>query len=91
MICIMDYCVTTTERGLVLKPYHDWDRIITDYKSKVMVKTDSNYAKCLYTRRSITESVVYLNGVPVTFRSSTQKMVCLSTNKAKLNAEVMGV
>ena len=27
----------------------------------------------------MTKSVVYLNGVPVTFRSSTQKMVSLST------------
>ena len=36
-------------------------------------------------------SVVYLNGVPVTFRSATQKMVSLLTTVAELNAVVMGV
>ena len=58
---------------------------------EVTVKTDSNYTKCPDTRRSMTGSVVYLNGVPVTFRSSTQKMVSLSTTEAELNAAVMGV
>ena len=62
-----------------------------DYKFEVTVKTDSNYAKCPDTGQSMTGSVVYLNGAIVTFRSSTQKMVILSTTKAELNAEVMGV
>ena len=91
MICIMDYCVTTPERGSVLKPYGDRDGISTDYKIKVMVRTNSDYAKYLDTRRSMTERVVYLNGVQVTFRSSTQKMVRLLTVKAELNVAVMGV
>ena len=30
MVHVMDYCVTTPERGLVLKPYGDWDGISTD-------------------------------------------------------------
>ena len=34
-----------------------------------MVKTDSDYAKCPGTRKSMTRSVVYLNGAPITFRS----------------------
>ena len=91
MIHIMDYSVITPERGLVLKPYGNWDGISTDYEFKVTVKTDSDYTKCLDTRRSVTESVVYLNEVPITFRSSTQKTVSLLTNKAKLNAAVVGV
>ena len=37
-ICIMDYCETTPESGLVLKPY---DGISTDYEFEVIVKTDS--------------------------------------------------
>ena len=64
MVPIMDYCVTTTQRGLVLKPHGDWDGISTDYKVEVTVKMDANYAKCPNTRRSMTESVVYQNGVP---------------------------
>ena len=69
IVCIMDYCLITPERGLVLKPYGDWDGINTYYEFEVMVQTDSNYAKCLDTRRSMTGSVVYLNGALVTFRS----------------------
>ena len=30
MVQKMDYCVTTPERGLVLNPYSDWNRISTD-------------------------------------------------------------
>ena len=33
---------------------------------------------------------MYLNGVLVRFKSSTEKMVSLSTTKAELNAAVMG-
>ena len=82
---------TYPERGLALKPYDNWDRISTDHEFKVMVKTDSDYAKCPDTRRSNTVSVVYLSGVPVTVRSSTQKTESLLTTEAKLNAAVMGV
>ena len=42
-------------------------------------------------KRTMTGSVVCLNGAPVTFRSSTQKMVSLSTTEAVLNAIVMGL
>ena len=87
----MGYCVTTPEKGLVLKPYGDWDGISTDYKFQVTVKNDSDYAKCLDIKRSMTGSVVYLNGALVTFKSSTHKMVSLLTTKAELNVAVMGV
>ena len=36
MICIMDNCMTTLERGLVLKPQGDWDEVSTDYEFEVM-------------------------------------------------------
>ena len=70
MVCIMDYCMTIPERGLVLKPHGDGDGVNTDYEFEVTVKMDSDYAKYPNTRRSMRESVVYLNGVLVTFRSS---------------------
>ena len=91
MVHTMEFCMTTPERGLVLKPHGDCDRINTDYEFEVALKMDSHDAKCPDTRRSITGSVVYLNGAPVAFRSSTQKMVYLLTTKAELNAAVMGV
>ena len=70
MVCIIDYCITTPERGLVLKTHDNWDGISTDYEFEVRVKTDSVYAKCPDTRRNIIRSVVYLDGVLVTFRCS---------------------
>ena len=91
MVCIMDYCVTTPERGLVLKPCGDWDGISMDYEFEVTVKMDSDYAKCPDTKRSIIVSVVYLNAAQVTFRSSTQQRVSLLATKVELNAAVMGV
>ena len=47
MVRIMNYCMTTPERVLVLKQHGDWDRSSIDYKFEVMVKVDSNYAKML--------------------------------------------
>ena len=88
IICIMDYSMTSPARGLVLKPHGNWDRINTDYEFEVTVKTYSDYAKCPDMRRSITGSAVHLNRALVIFRSSTQKMVSLSTTKAELNAAV---
>ena len=89
VVHIMKYCMATPEIGLVLKPYCELDGTITDYKFEVTVKTDSDDAKCQDTRRSVTGSVVYLNGVPEILRCSTQKMVSLSTTEAELNAAVM--
>ena len=91
MICIMHYCVTTPKRGLVLKPFGEWDGISTDCKFELMVKMDSEYAKCLDARRSMTRSAVYMNGVPVTFRNSFKKAVSLSMTEAELNTAVMEV
>ena len=81
MVCMMDYFMTTPERGLLLKPHGILDGISVDYEFKVMVKTDSDYAKCMDTKRSMTGSVVYLKGVLVTLRSSTQKMVSFLTTR----------
>ena len=61
MVFIMNYCVTSPERGLVFKQHSEWDGISTDYKFEVTVKTDSDYVQCLDMRRSIMGSVVYMN------------------------------
>ena len=45
MICIMDYFITTPERGLLLKPFGNWGGLSTGYKFEVTVKTDSDYPK----------------------------------------------
>ena len=47
IIYIMDYCMTTPERGLVFKLHGNWHRISTNDKFEVTVKTDFDCAKCL--------------------------------------------
>ena len=83
--------MTTQKRGLVIKPHGDYDGVSTDYQFELTVKTDSDYAKFPDTRRSMTGSVVYLNGAPIAFRNSNQKMVSLLTTEAELNMAVVGV
>ena len=61
--------MASLERGLLLKPYGEWDGISREYE----IETNSNYLKCADTRRSVIGCVVYLNGAPVSFRSSTPK------------------
>ena len=52
---------------------------------------DSDYAKDLDSRRSITRIVTYLDGAPVLYWSSTQKMVSLSMTEMEMNAVVTSV
>ena len=91
MIRLMDYCVSTPERGLLLAPKGNWDGRDASYEFEISVSADSGYAKDLDSRRSITGVVTYLDGAPVLYRSSTQKMVSLSTTEAEMNAVVTGV
>ena len=91
MLHIMNYFVTTPEREVVLKPHGDWEGISKGCQFELTVKMDSDYAKCLDTKRSMTVKVVYLHRVSVMFRRSHQKIMSLSTIKAELNATVMDV
>ena len=78
MVYIMDYCFATPERGLAV------------IGMELVQITNLKLQKMLDARRSMTESVVYLNGVLVMFRSSIQKTVSLLSTKAELNVAVMG-
>lgn len=78
----MKYICDTNERGLTLNPTQKWD----DSKNHEFVisgKSDSDYAKDMQTRKSISRYVVYLEGAPIMFKSSTQKSVALSVCEAE--------
>ena len=57
MVCIMDYYMTTPERGFIPKPHGNWDGISPYYKFEVLIKTDSDHSKFPGMKRSITGSV----------------------------------
>ena len=87
MLHCMKHCAEHSDRGLVLQPTRKWDG--TDkHLFKVNGKSDSDYAKEPVDRRSVSGSVVMLEGSPVIFRSSTQKHVGLSVTEAELYAGV---
>jgi hypothetical protein len=56
---------------------------------KIHGRSDSDFAANKDDRHSISGGVVYLEGCPITFRSSTQKFVSLSVTEAESAAGVM--
>ena len=80
MLRVMKYCVDRPNRGLILRPDTKWDGS-RDFQFTISGMSDSDYAKCPNTRRSVTGSRVVLNGMPVMFKSATQKHVALSVTE----------
>lgn len=64
---------------------------INHFEFIITAKSDSNYARCKETRRSITGFVVYLKGALISVKSGMQKIVALSINEAKIIAWVQCV
>jgi len=85
MLRVMKYCVETPNRGLTLEPEGEWDGS-NKYLFTVSGRSDSDYAKCQVTRKSISGYRVMLNGAPVIFKSATQKRAAQSVCEAELYA-----
>jgi hypothetical protein len=74
MLRLMKYVDNTRDRGLVLNPTQMWDGS-KDHEFIISRRSDSDYAKDMQTRKSISGYRVLLEGAPVMFKSSTQKLV----------------
>jgi len=72
----------------VLFPDGIWDSS-SEFKFRIHGRSDSDYAANKDDMRSISGGVVYLEGCPITFRSSTQEFVTLSVTETELAASVM--
>ena len=72
---VMQYCVETPKRGLLLNPDTDWDGN-QDLEFMILGISDSNYATCPRTCRSVSRWVVFLCGLPVAIKSGMQKNCC---------------
>jgi len=70
---IMNYCVTTKDKGWVLRPNRTWDGKDKSFAFMLDGKRDSDCAVCQETRQSVTGYVGYLEGSLVAARSVMQK------------------
>ena len=61
----------------------------TEHKFKIHGRLDSDYATNPDDCRSISGGRVFVDNVPISFRSATQKFVMLSVTEAKIAAGVM--
>ena len=85
MLRVMKYCVGSPERGWTLKPTRKWDGS-AKHMFIISGLSDSDYAKDIDTRRSVSGTAVFLEGSCIGARSSTQKTVALSVTEAELSA-----
>jgi Reverse transcriptase (RNA-dependent DNA polymerase) len=74
---VMDYFVGTMKKGLILTPKGKWDGKKDGTKIQIVGKSNSNYAKDLETRRSVSGYCVFMNGAPVGMKSKMQATVTL--------------
>ena len=91
MLRTMKYCVDHPERGWVLKPLRSWDGQDKNFLFQVTGKSDSNYATCNETRKSVTGFIVFLEGAVIAVKSGMQKIVALSVTEAEMIALVQCV
>jgi hypothetical protein len=79
---ILKYSLDTVEQGLVINPNRKWDSS-QSHEFVVSGRLDLDYAKEPKDRHSVSGHMVYLEGAPAMFKSSTERTVSLSTTKAK--------
>jgi hypothetical protein len=87
----MAYCVASSKRRIKIVPNIRWNGS-PDFKVVISGRADSDYAKDLDTRRSVSGIITFLCGAVITLRSKIMMpMVALSVTEAELFAAVMTV
>ena len=79
----MQYCTTTKEKGLVLKPNKRWDGKDPNFLFEITSKSDLDFVKCPITQRSVSKWMTCLNRVLYKHKSKMQCYITLSTTKAE--------
>jgi hypothetical protein len=88
LLWLLKYCIDTKNEGWTLKPKGTWYGKSKTHLFAITARSDSDYAACTTTRRSVTGYVVCLKDAPIMVKSAMQKTVALSTTEAELNAAV---
>ena len=86
LMTLIRYMISTRDRGLVLAPKEIWS---PKHKFTIHRRSDSDYATNPDDHRSISGGRVFVDNVPILFRSVTQKFVMLSVTEAKIAAGVI--
>ena len=84
---VMQFCLCSKEKGLKLQPSSIWNGN-KNYKFNIRGRSDSDYAKRVEDRKSVTGYSTYLNDAPIFNKSKTQNSVTLSVSEAELIAAV---
>eukprot|EP00957_Ditylum_brightwellii_P210903 15365538-Ditylum_brightwellii.AAC.1 len=79
----MGYCAAMPDRGWKLKPEHKWDDKDKSFQFRITDMSDSDYAKCPVTRRSVNVYITFLEGAPITVKSAMQRVVVIYVTKAE--------
>jgi hypothetical protein len=86
MLHVLKYSLDYGDQALVIKPNKKWDG---SHNHKIISgRLDLDYAKEPNNRCSVSGHVVYLEGAPAMFKSSTERTVSLSTAEAETYAGV---
>ena len=81
MLRVMRYSVDTPERGWLLKPTRTWNGK-SKFEFRISGRSDSDYAKCLATRRSVSGHNIKLEGAVIICKSGMQKTTTLSVTES---------
>ena len=84
---VMKYCVGTPKRGWYLKPERKWDGN-KEFRFRISGRSDSDFAKCPVTRKSVSGWNVKLEKCPVIVKSGMQRSPTLSVTESELVAGV---
>ena len=79
MLQIMNYCVNTSNCGLILAPNQKQDGKDKNFEFEILGHVAMDPRTC----KSVTQYVTFLEGAPVMFKSSTQKVISLLITYAK--------
>jgi hypothetical protein len=83
---LMGYCLSTKDRGMTIAPLGSWNGDKEGNKFIVEGFSDSDYAKDLDSRKSVSGYGVFVNKAPVSVKSKMQESVTLSVTEAELVA-----
>ena len=83
---IMDFVVSTKDKGWFLNPNVKWDGKDKNFEFVVSGLSDSDYNKDIETRHSVSGSSTFLCGAPVSARSRMQGCVSLSVTESEFIA-----
>ena len=79
---VMKYCVSTQLQGWKLKPRKKWDGKDKSFEFEIKRNSDSDYAIFKEMRINVSVWAVYLEGAPISEKSSMQNMVAFYITEA---------